>query len=160
MINARPINSTLWKYNLKVSKMWLYEHLYNFVSHLNSFFGSIKFTMEVEVDGEVAISGYMNYETHEWYSGTDSFQKGHLYESLSEESEISSSCTNVSALATLADRARKITDADRLQQDLNFLQDIFVQHGYTPGDINSIIYKKQGRTALQEEEEMIRGDLL
>lgn len=43
------------------------------------------------------------------------------------------------------DRTRKIADADHLQEELNFLKYIFTQHGYAPGDINRLIYRKRTR---------------
>lgn len=36
----------------------------------------------------------------------------------------------LSVVATLVDIATKITDVDHLQQELEFLRDIFLQHGF------------------------------
>lgn len=45
----------------------------------------------------------------------------------------------LSAVATLADRARKMAVEEQLQEELNFLWDIFSQHGYALRDINTVM---------------------
>lgn len=60
----------------------------------------------------------------------------------------------VTALATSEDRAYKIAVVNHLQEELNFLKDIFIRHVFDQTEIHRMINGGLGRS-VKEEEKMI-----
>lgn len=52
------------------------------------------------------------------------------------------------AMATLVDRAKKIADVEHLQEELGFLRETFVQHGFARREVNTIVYGNLKRSGM------------
>lgn len=62
----------------------------------------------------------------------------------------------LSALATLVDRAKKTAGTEHLHEELKFLKDIVIQHGFAQNDGCCIVHKICDKPVQEKEAEEIR----
>ena len=128
------------------------DTLEEFVAHLNSIHGNIKFIMEVEKDGKLPFLDVLVMRKQDGTLGHTVYRKPtHTNRYLSAFSHHHPAQIR-SVAYTLATRSRRIADADNLQNELDTLRDALMSNGYSNKTVIDAITKASSKSLTLEEQ--------
>ena len=123
----------------------------NFLSHINSIHPSIQFTMEVEKEGKIAFLDVLVTRKQERLGHTVYRKPTHTDRYLHSNSNHHPSQKR-GIIKTLADRAKRICEAENLDTELGHLSNALQANGYTRNQVNKCLYPRKQQKQDKKEE--------
>lgn len=107
----------------------------------------------MEVDGKLPFSDLLITRKPDGTLGRTVFHKATHTNPYLSNSSSHHPAQGLSSLATLIDRAKKLTDTHHLEEESQTLKHVFVPHGYSLGEMNRMFKKTSGTRIRQQESE-------
>jgi hypothetical protein len=152
-ISKAPRKPTHWyRYVDDTYMVWPHgeEELREFLDHVNSIHHNIKFTMEVEKNRSLLFLDVLVSRRPDGSLGHTVYRKPTHTDLYLHAKSAHHPAQKTGVLYSLIHRARRLSDADSLDKEIQHLKETFIKNGYSNQDIRRALQKKDEPRPKQE----------